>query len=108
MASTAGGMPKRNPKMLELISWLHDNLPLEDSSGSASGLVHGDFRIDNLIFHPNEVLRRKIPMLNMDSCIETFCWWNNCLLIKCYIQGSPGLEYIIKGVDFIGEVLLGD
>ncbi|KAL2923003.1 putative acyl-CoA dehydrogenase IBR3 [Bienertia sinuspersici] len=54
MASTAGGKPERNPKMLELINWLHDHIPLEDSSGSASGLVHGDFRIDNLVFHPNE------------------------------------------------------
>jgi len=55
MASTAGGKPERNPKMLELISWLHQNIPLEDSSGSTGGLVHGDFRIDNLVFHPTEV-----------------------------------------------------
>ncbi|XP_057539545.1 probable acyl-CoA dehydrogenase IBR3 [Amaranthus tricolor] len=54
LASTSEGKPERNPKMLKLFSWLQDNIPLEDSSGSASGLVHGDFRIDNLVFHPDE------------------------------------------------------
>ena len=46
--------------MLKLFSWLQDNIPLEDSSGSASGLVHGDFRIDNLVFHPDEVRSCKL------------------------------------------------
>lgn len=54
IASTSAGKPERNPKMLELISWLRQNIPVEDSSGSAAGLVHGDFRIDNLVFHPTE------------------------------------------------------
>ncbi|KAH9613321.1 hypothetical protein KSS87_015576 [Heliosperma pusillum] len=54
MTSTAGGKPDRNPKMLELIGWLRQNIPAEDSSGSVSGVVHGDFRIDNLVFHPVE------------------------------------------------------
>ncbi|XP_021721549.1 probable acyl-CoA dehydrogenase IBR3 [Chenopodium quinoa] len=80
MASTAGGKPERNPKMLELISWLHNNLPLEDSSGSASGLVHGDFRIDNLIFHPNEdrvigILDWELSTLGNQMCDVAY----NCL-----------------------------
>ena len=41
--------------MLKLIDWLRQNIPSEDSSGSAAGLVHGDFWIDNLVFHPIEV-----------------------------------------------------
>lgn len=36
--------------MRELMDWLPANLPPE----SAQRLVHGDFRIDNLVFHPAE------------------------------------------------------
>lgn len=38
----------RDPHMDRLIEWLSDNIPADD----ASSLVHGDFRIDNIIFHP--------------------------------------------------------
>ncbi|XP_068662820.1 probable acyl-CoA dehydrogenase IBR3 [Aristolochia californica] len=55
LASTNDDKPYRNPKMLDLVDWLHQHIPLEDSSKSAgTGLVHGDFRIDNLVFHPTE------------------------------------------------------
>ncbi|XP_023768714.1 probable acyl-CoA dehydrogenase IBR3 isoform X1 [Lactuca sativa] len=54
IASTGEGKSERNPKMLQLIGWLRENIPFEDSSGSTTGLVHGDFRIDNLVFHPIE------------------------------------------------------
>ncbi|THU70918.1 hypothetical protein C4D60_Mb08t30060 [Musa balbisiana] len=53
LASTGQGKPDRNPKMLDLVVWLRENIPAEDSSGaSVTGLVHGDYRIDNLVFHP--------------------------------------------------------
>lgn len=55
LASTSEGKPERNPKMFELVDWLRKNIPAEDSTGATSGLVHGDFRIDNLVFHPSEV-----------------------------------------------------
>ncbi|KAJ4722130.1 acyl-CoA dehydrogenase-related [Melia azedarach] len=54
IASTAEGKPASNPKMFQLVDWLRKNIPPEDLSGAASGLVHGDFRIDNLVFHPIE------------------------------------------------------
>ncbi|KAI8004858.1 putative acyl-CoA dehydrogenase IBR3 [Camellia lanceoleosa] len=54
IASTGDGKSDRNPKMLELVDWLRQHVPLEDSLGATSGLVHGDFRIDNLVFHPFE------------------------------------------------------
>lgn len=57
MASTGEGKPDRNPKMFELVDWLRQHVPTEDSSGAASGIVHGDFRIDNVVFHPYEVCR---------------------------------------------------
>lgn len=40
----------RNADMDSVIEWLNDNLPDRDETA----LTHGDFRIDNLIFHPVE------------------------------------------------------
>lgn len=40
------------PAMNELSDWLMNNLPASDDEVT---LVHGDFRLDNLIFHPTEV-----------------------------------------------------
>lgn len=54
LASTGEGKSPRNPKMLELVDWLQQHIPSEDSSSTKAGLVHGDFRIDNLVFHPTE------------------------------------------------------
>lgn len=38
--------------MNELSDWLMKNLPAEDNEVT---LVHGDFRMNNLVFHPTEV-----------------------------------------------------
>eukprot|EP00250_Pteridium_aquilinum_P028438 c37154_g1_i1 orf=255-2714(-) len=65
LASTGEGKPDRDPAMLRLISWLKDHIPEEDSKpGSRTGLVHGDFRIDNLVFHPTEA--RVIAVLDWE------------------------------------------
>ena len=40
------------PAMNELSNWLMKSLPANDDEVT---LVHGDFRLDNLIFHPTEV-----------------------------------------------------
>ncbi|WP_426115816.1 phosphotransferase family protein [Massilia sp. PWRC2] len=36
--------------MDQLIAWLPNNIP----AGEATAIVHGDFRLDNVIFHPTE------------------------------------------------------
>ncbi|KAM7485047.1 hypothetical protein LguiA_001056 [Lonicera macranthoides] len=54
LASTGEGKSERNPKMQELADWLRKHIPFEDSSQRTAGLVHGDFRIDNVVFHPIE------------------------------------------------------
>ncbi|MYL97440.1 phosphotransferase [Novosphingobium sp. FGD1] len=41
----------RNADMDAVIAWLEDNMPADDGSSS---VIHGDFRIDNMIFHPTE------------------------------------------------------
>jgi aminoglycoside phosphotransferase (APT) family kinase protein len=40
----------RNPDMDRLVEWLPRNIP----GGEGSAIVHGDFRCDNMIFHPSE------------------------------------------------------
>jgi aminoglycoside phosphotransferase (APT) family kinase protein len=36
----------------KLIDWLPKNIPKENAN--LTSIVHGDFRIDNVIFHPTE------------------------------------------------------
>lgn len=56
LASTGEGKPKRNSKMLDLAGWLEEHVSFEDTSrGISTGLVHGDFKMDNLVFHAVEV-----------------------------------------------------
>jgi aminoglycoside phosphotransferase (APT) family kinase protein len=40
----------RDPHLDKLIDWLPSHIP----PGEESSIVHGDFRLDNLIFHPTE------------------------------------------------------
>ncbi len=40
----------RNADMDALVEWLPDNIP----PGDETSIVHGDFRCDNMIFHPTE------------------------------------------------------
>ena len=40
----------RNDDMDALVDWLPDNIP----EGDETAIVHGDFRCDNMIFHPTE------------------------------------------------------
>jgi aminoglycoside phosphotransferase (APT) family kinase protein len=39
------------PAMEELMAWLPENMPAEDGRVA---LVHGDYRLDNVMFHPTE------------------------------------------------------
>jgi aminoglycoside phosphotransferase (APT) family kinase protein len=41
---------ERIEAMENLIAWLPDNIP----AGDETSLVHGDYRLDNMIFHPTE------------------------------------------------------
>ncbi|CAI5500107.1 unnamed protein product [Closterium sp. Naga37s-1] len=47
---------EEDAKMRGLIAWLRANVPGEDAAaeGVMRGVVHGDFRLDNLVFHPTE------------------------------------------------------
>ena len=46
--------------MRRLIDWLPENIP----AGDETTLVHGDFRLDNLVFHPSDL--RAIGVLDWE------------------------------------------
>lgn len=74
LASTGEGKPARYQRMLDLARWLKEHVPEEDSSpGPGTGLVHGDYRPDNLVFHPTEVW---ISVICKCLCIR-LCWAYN-------------------------------
>ena len=42
------------PEMDQLMAWLPANIPLTARDEAMTSIVHGDFRLDNLMFHPTE------------------------------------------------------
>ena len=42
------------PEMDQLIAWLPGNIPASARDESRTSIVHGDYRLDNLMFHPTE------------------------------------------------------
>jgi len=71
LASTGEGKPARYQRMLDLARWLKEHVPKEDSlAGSGTGLVHGDYRPDNLVFHPTEVCVSVIASVRAFICVE--------------------------------------
>lgn len=43
-----------NPHMDRLVEWLPGHIPPADDTREETSIVHGDFRADNMIFHPTE------------------------------------------------------
>ncbi|KAL5140951.1 putative acyl-CoA dehydrogenase IBR3 [Glycine soja] len=99
VASTSEGKPASNPKMFALIDWLRNQIPPEDSSGATGGLVHGDFRIDNLVFHPTEdrvigILDWELSTLGNQMCDVAY----SCMP---YIA-DIGPEKVHEGIEHFG------
>jgi aminoglycoside phosphotransferase (APT) family kinase protein len=69
---------KGYPPMDELIAWLNKNIPEDDKTA----IVHGDYRIDNIIYHPTQpkilaILDWEISTLGhplSDFCYHCMSW----------------------------------
>jgi aminoglycoside phosphotransferase (APT) family kinase protein len=53
-ADGAGPMSQPIPEMEQLLDWLPAHLPASAKDDSLVSIVHGDYRLDNLMFHPTE------------------------------------------------------
>jgi aminoglycoside phosphotransferase (APT) family kinase protein len=53
-ADGAGPMSQPIPEMERLVDWLPANIPAAARDESKVSIVHGDYRLDNLMFHPTE------------------------------------------------------
>jgi aminoglycoside phosphotransferase (APT) family kinase protein len=67
---------KGYPPMDELIGWLNQNIPEDDQTA----IVHGDYRLDNIVYHPTEpkilaILDWEISTLG--HSLSDFCY--NCM-----------------------------
>ncbi|XP_015995786.2 acyl-CoA dehydrogenase family member 11 isoform X1 [Rousettus aegyptiacus] len=88
------------PAMNQLSDWLMKNLPDNDNE---ENLIHGDFRLDNIIFHPKE--SRVIAVLDWE--LSTFGHPLSDLAYLCLFhfqrrtvsltnQGIPSMEELIS------------
>ncbi|MES2632737.1 MAG: phosphotransferase [Pseudomonadota bacterium] len=53
-ADGAGPMSQPIPEMEQLVEWLPKNIPAAARDEAKVSIVHGDFRLDNLMFHATE------------------------------------------------------
>ncbi|KAJ8573899.1 hypothetical protein K7X08_010410 [Anisodus acutangulus] len=100
--------------MIELADWLRQHIPLEDSSAETAGLVYGDFRIDNVVFHPIEdrvicILDWELSTLGNQMCHVAYSFLgyianiasesieeNNAFELTSYPDGVPSLSNYLR------------
>jgi aminoglycoside phosphotransferase (APT) family kinase protein len=85
--------------METLMTWLADNMPADDGSVS---LVHGDYRLDNMMFHPSEP--RVVALLDWE--LSTLGHPLADLANQCMAWMLPR-EGAIKGLAGIDRAALG-
>jgi aminoglycoside phosphotransferase (APT) family kinase protein len=84
--------------MNTLMEWLPDKIPDDE----ATSLVHGDYRLDNLIFHPNEpralaVIDWELSTLGHPLCDLAYtCMLYDVMLPK--IGGLAGVDFESSGI----------
>jgi aminoglycoside phosphotransferase (APT) family kinase protein len=88
------------PAMEDLMNWLEAELPADDGRVS---LVHGDYRLDNMVFHPREP--RVIAVLDWE--LSTLGHPLADLAYQCMQLRMPGGEGFAPGLAGIDRRRLG-
>ena len=90
------------PEMDRLIAWLPANIPSSAKDESLVSIVHGDYRLDNLMFHPTEpkvlaVLDRELSTLGhplADFSYHCMAWH----IKPGSFRGIGGLDHQALGI----------
>ncbi|NYT64402.1 phosphotransferase [Alcaligenaceae bacterium] len=98
---------EHNPAMETLITWLTVNMPADDGQLS---MVHGDYRIDNLMFHPDEA--RVLAVLDWELStlghpLADLAYFCMCLRLpsSTYIPGLAGTNRQELGIPTEDEII---
>ncbi|CUI68057.1 phosphotransferase family protein [Achromobacter sp. K91] len=93
------------PAMEALIDWLPRNIPASDETR----LVHGDFRLDNLIFHPTEP--RALALLDWELStlghpLADLAYYSMCWRVSPQLwRGVAGSDLAALGIPSEDEVV---
>jgi aminoglycoside phosphotransferase (APT) family kinase protein len=90
---------RQQPAMEQLMAWLNANIPADDGRVA---LIHGDFRFDNVIFHPTEP--RVIAVLDWELSTLGHPWSD--IAYQCMQLRLPE-DFIIPGLGGADRAALG-
>jgi aminoglycoside phosphotransferase (APT) family kinase protein len=93
------GQTRQQPAMETLMAWLNANIPADDGRVA---LIHGDFRFDNVIFHPTEP--RVIAVLDWELSTLGHPWSD--IAYQCMQLRLPE-NFIIPGLGGCDRAALG-
>jgi aminoglycoside phosphotransferase (APT) family kinase protein len=101
-ADGAGPMTQPIPEMQALIDWLPGHIPASALDPAKVSIVHGDYRLDNMIFHPTEprvlaVLDWELSTLGHplgDFSYHCMAWH----IAPGSFRGIGGLDHVALGI----------
>ncbi|MDQ2094153.1 phosphotransferase family protein [Rhodalgimonas zhirmunskyi] len=91
------------PQMDELTEWLKTNIPADDGQRT---LVHGDFRIDNMLFHPTEP--RVVALLDWELSTIGHPYADLAAVLMQWAMPPGGEGRGLAGIDRAAEGLITD
>jgi aminoglycoside phosphotransferase (APT) family kinase protein len=91
----------------QLISWLTDNMPADDGQVS---LIHGDYRLDNIIFHPEKAETMAVldwELSTLGHPMADLAYFCMCLRLPPVgpIKGLAGLDLDAIGVPCEADII---
>jgi aminoglycoside phosphotransferase (APT) family kinase protein len=79
--------------MVELIRWLKEHIPADDNDASVTRVAHGDFRLDNMVIHP-QAADRVLAVLDWELSTLGYPLADLAYSAMCYHLpvGFPGMR----------------